>query len=222
MKAQSADYVKLQNIYKAKARKDVAEITETIRSVEKQFNRIAMEEKEIEAFCKNAAFVKLIHGQPLRIADKSFQKLEDEYLAQWVARAKYMCQKLKSDDFLFLIYIAFMAYDWTTKQQASASVDLVTARITHHRMTEEYCIEVLARIIRAAESDVDQRSMLDKLKAVVEELHRANGAELHNISALVGGMVAQEVIKVITKQYIPVDNTCVFDGVTSKTAVFKL
>lgn len=51
---------------------------------------------------------------------------------------------------------------------------------------------------------------------------RARGSELHNISALTGGMVAQEVIKVITKQYIPIDNTCVFDGITSRSAVFRV
>jgi amyloid beta precursor protein binding protein 1 len=34
--------------------------------------------------------------------------------------------------------------------------------------------------------------------------------------------VSQEVIKAITEQYIPVDNACVFDGVKSKTAVFKV
>ena len=57
---------------------------------------------------------------------------------------------------------------------------------------------------------------------VVKEIERADGAELHNISALTGGMVAQEVIKVLTKQYVPVDNTCVFDGVASRAAVFNI
>ena len=51
---------------------------------------------------------------------------------------------------------------------------------------------------------------------------RAGGAELHNIASLTGGVVAQEVIKVITKQYVPVDNVCIFDGVQSKTSVLKL
>ena len=35
-------------------------------------------------------------------------------------------------------------------------------------------------------------------------------------------MAAQEVIKVVTRQYVPVDNTCVFDGVASRTAVFNI
>lgn len=51
---------------------------------------------------------------------------------------------------------------------------------------------------------------------------RAGGAELHNIAALTGGLVSQEVIKVVTKQYIPVDNTCVFDGVKSKSSVIRI
>jgi len=51
---------------------------------------------------------------------------------------------------------------------------------------------------------------------------RANGGELHNIAAATGGMVAQEVIKVITKQYIPVDNTCIFDGIQSRSSVLRL
>jgi len=51
---------------------------------------------------------------------------------------------------------------------------------------------------------------------------RAGGGELHNIAAATGGMVAQEVIKVITKQYVPVDNTCLFDGIASKTSVLRL
>ena len=57
---------------------------------------------------------------------------------------------------------------------------------------------------------------------MVKEIERADGAELHNIAAVTGGMVAQEVIKVITKQYVPVDNACVFDGIASKTAVFNI
>lgn len=62
----------------------------------------------------------------------------------------------------------------------------------------------------------------ERVIKAAEEVARAQGGELHNISALTGGMVAQEIIKVITKQYIPIDNTCVFDGITSRCQVFRL
>lgn len=62
----------------------------------------------------------------------------------------------------------------------------------------------------------------ERLVQAAEEVSRAGGGELHNISALTGGMVAQEVIKIITKQYIPIDNTCIFDGIVSRCQVLRL
>jgi amyloid beta precursor protein binding protein 1 len=59
MKAQSSVYVELQNIYKSKARQDVAEVLETVR-LHPRGREIDV--TEVETFCKNAAFVKLIHG----------------------------------------------------------------------------------------------------------------------------------------------------------------
>lgn len=59
----------------------------------------------------------------------------------------------------------------------------------------------------------------ERTKQITKEVARAAGGEMHNISAVLGGMVAQEVIKVVTKQYIPVDNTCLFDGIESRCQV---
>ena len=70
--------------------------------------------------------------------------------------------------------------------------------------------------------DPEYTEIRDKLSATCVELVRAGGGELHNIASLTGGMVAQEVIKVITRQYVPVDNTCLFDGIASRTNVFRV
>lgn len=69
MKAQSTVYVQLQNIYKAKAREDVAEVLATVRSLP---GGGEVDVAEVERFCKNAAFVKLIHG-----AEVGSAKIED-------------------------------------------------------------------------------------------------------------------------------------------------
>ena len=64
MKAKSADYIQLQNIYKAKARKDIAEVTDTVRLLEKKVGRTAtVDAREIEAFCKSAGHIKLVRGR---------------------------------------------------------------------------------------------------------------------------------------------------------------
>ena len=59
MKAQSKVYVQLQNIYKSKARQDVAEVLEMVKNHPRGKD---IDITEVETFCKNAAFIKLIHG----------------------------------------------------------------------------------------------------------------------------------------------------------------
>jgi amyloid beta precursor protein binding protein 1 len=69
MKAQSADYIRLQSVYKAKARQDVAEVLATVRAEERRLGRtdIPTSEAEVEAFCKEAAFVRLFRGERLPV-----------------------------------------------------------------------------------------------------------------------------------------------------------
>lgn len=59
MKAQSKVYIQLQNIYKNKARQDVAEVLETVRQSPGGED---VDPDEVELFCKNAAFVKLVNA----------------------------------------------------------------------------------------------------------------------------------------------------------------
>ncbi|KIJ15740.1 hypothetical protein PAXINDRAFT_114100 [Paxillus involutus ATCC 200175] len=53
----------------------------------------------------------------------------------------------------------------------------------------------------------------------IGEIVRAPSAELPNTAAFLGGMVAQEVIKMITKQYVPVKGYCVIDLIETWTGV---
>lgn len=42
------------------------------------------------------------------------------------------------------------------------------------------------------------------------------------IGIFLGGCVAHEVIKLITKQYKPINNTFIYNAISSETAVFTL
>ncbi|KAI3334779.1 hypothetical protein F4824DRAFT_467193 [Ustulina deusta] len=61
MKAQSSVYVKLQGLYKAKARKDAREVLELVRGSVRGEH---VDQTEVDLFCKNARFVKLINAKP--------------------------------------------------------------------------------------------------------------------------------------------------------------
>ena len=55
-----------------------------------------------------------------------------------------------------------------------------------------------------------------------EEVVRYGSAELHTISALIGGVAAQEAVKIITHQYVPINNTFVYNGVAGCGATYEL
>lgn len=57
MKAKSDIYIRLQGIYKAKARKDAAEVLALIK-LQDAGSSVTLD--EVELFCKNAAFVRLV------------------------------------------------------------------------------------------------------------------------------------------------------------------
>ncbi|XP_057252564.1 NEDD8-activating enzyme E1 regulatory subunit isoform X2 [Pezoporus wallicus] len=55
-----------------------------------------------------------------------------------------------------------------------------------------------------------------------QEFCRYGAAEPHAIAALVGGAAAQEVIKVITGQFVIFNNTYIYSGVSQTSATFQL
>ncbi|CAG8979835.1 hypothetical protein HYALB_00002607 [Hymenoscyphus albidus] len=190
MKAQSNVYVKLQNIYKAKAREDVAEVLESVRAHPLGKD---IPTTEVEVFCKNAAFIKLVNGAGSKTSDVVNIANEEFKSDQMAANNPEFGMRFS----LLPIYLALNA----TCYFASATSS-----------------EILATINKI----VPEASSNPRLVQAAEEVARAKGGELHNISSLTGGMVAQEIIKIITKQYIPIDNTCIYDGITSRTQIFKI
>jgi amyloid beta precursor protein binding protein 1 len=234
MKAQSADYIALQNVYKSKARGDVQSVLAGVRSLEKQLGRSTkIPESEVEAFCKGASHIKLIRGRPLHIV-----KPTEKYAGlTWGDRAKFAFNALSDESSLVLLYIAFLAYDEfcaTHRKDKHLTgpqpPGVETATLDEHA---EKLVGIAKRIVGGIlaevgkDYDVDGEreewdAIVKRLTEYCVEITRAGGAELHNIASLAGGMIAQEVIKVVTKQYIPVDNTCVFDGVKSISEVLRL
>jgi amyloid beta precursor protein binding protein 1 len=225
MKARSVDYIQLQNVYKAKARKDLAEVLDDIRSLEQDLGKeTTVDGRDVEIFCKNAAHIKLVRGRPLHV-------VQPGKAVEWGDRAKSLAPALTFPDTLLPLYIAFLALDEYTathdkdglggaaKVPGESDVEADFEKVTGISR------RIIDDLLKAAGSFIqnpDYTQVLSATGEYVQELVRAGGGELHNIASLTGGLVSQEVIKVITEQYIPVDNTCVFDGVKSKTGVLRI
>ncbi|EME40813.1 hypothetical protein DOTSEDRAFT_90918 [Dothistroma septosporum NZE10] len=231
MKARSNTYIELQNIYKAKAREDASEVLKTVRQTEQQLARsAAIAEKEVENFCKGAAHIALVRGSPFKTAQPG-------NTISFGSRAKDLTAQLKDSNGLIHLYLSFQAWDdfvathtTTAKQTGGEGLRVPGAGEAvdwEEDATKlgEIAMKLMDDIIKQAGTRVENPQydrVHEKIKKTCTELARAGGSELHNIASLSGGLIAQEVIKVITKQYVPINNTCVFDGITSRTAVFEV
>ena len=188
MKATSADYVKLQTIYKSKARADVAEVTEIVRKTELSRSEKdgLITDSEIESFCKNASYVRVLanpNNDPLPT------------LRLMTADTKKLTRLKRAID-----------QDW--ESMIPVFIALNADNFPPGQLQE----------LTSLATDMNYQ---DNITKAIEEVSRAQGGELHNVSSVLGGMVAQEAIKLLTRQYVPVDGICVFDGIRSKSAVFK-
>ncbi|KIK26147.1 hypothetical protein PISMIDRAFT_676286, partial [Pisolithus microcarpus 441] len=65
----------------------------------------------------------------------------------------------------------------------------------------------------------DEAELPECLDDFIGEVVRAPSAELPTTAAFLGGMIAQETIKIITKQYVPVRGYCTIDLIETWTAV---
>lgn len=231
MKAQSETFIQLQNIYKAKAREDCAEVVATVRALEKELGRsgkLAIEEKEIENFCKGAAHIHLVRGRPLKVVTPDTDTTFGD-------RAKYLANELMNNESLSLLYVAFTAWDEYVATHTTSAKEAGGEGIKVPGAGEDYETDaekltgmshkIIDSIVKEAGTFIEDpkyTQIKEKVGKLCVELARAGGAELHNIASLTGGLIAQEVIKVITKQYVPIDNTCVFDGIISRSYVLRI
>lgn len=212
MKAQSADYVALQNIYKTKARQDVEEVTATVRQLESQIGREspAILDREIEVFCKNAAHIKVVRGRgiPQISIDSDASTL------------KKIRSELNSEDSLISIFIATQILDSVVDEIQSSGLENERS-IDDSALWHSHTERILALLTGVDGVAVDTAAR-EQVGRAIKELRRAQGGELHNVSSLTGGLVAQEALKVLTRQYGPLDNTSVFDGARSRTEMYRL
>lgn len=213
MKSRSADYISLQNIYKSKARQDVEEVLAKVRSLEAQLGQrsASVDEKEVEMFCKNASHVKVVHGRRIpQITTDASQTL------------KAIRSAFGNPDSVVAIYVAFEALDAIVDgiQEARLPPTALNDEVTWNAILDRLLTTIAEKDDAFLQDEVV--SVRETLAKAAQELRRSGGGELHNISSLTGGLVAQEALKVLTRQYVPLDNTCIFDGIGSRSEMFRL
>ena len=84
------------------------------------------------------------------------------------------------------------------------------------------CIEKVVIQYQLQENELVREILLsDPERKIAHEMTRYANAEIHTVASVVGGVASQEAVKIITGQYMPLDNTYVYNGIASVGGVYR-
>jgi amyloid beta precursor protein binding protein 1 len=183
-----------------------ARVKNILQSVGKPDTFITFE--ETKKFCKNALFLLVVR----------YRSLADEYSNP---KSNLFSSELDTN---LSFYIALRAVDefYTKNKRYPGNTDATVEADTTAILSES--ADLLKRL-GVAKYNTDHIvelyvNMYFKKTNILRVQY--GGAELHNMASLLGGVASQEVIKIVTHQYTPIDNTFIFNGLNSSSSVFSL
>ncbi|KZT52363.1 putative ubiquitin-activating enzyme subunit [Calocera cornea HHB12733] len=202
MHTTTSTYVELQNLFRAQAEQEtllfencLKTTVEEVKGSWDERESLGLGRAEVKEFIRNAAGVRVFKGrkwgsvQPAEIVSALQNDLESGMLPAPAA-----------------VYSAFLA-----------SADFYGAHGRHPRPTDADNAELLQFATRRLTAGGWEGELPETVTTALGEIARAQGSDIPTTAALVGGMVAQEAIKFITRQYVPIAGTCMVDLIKSTT-----
>lgn len=204
MTSSTEQYVNLQNIYHAKAEADFLVIERLVRSTLKKIGRDSnsIPRSTIKSFCKNARKLKV----------RRYRLIEDEFNSPNLPELQ---KYLTDEDYSIAvgIYILLRAVDRFAANYNSFPGQFDSAMDEDIPRLKSTAIGLLNDL------GCNGASLAEDL---INEMCRFGAAELHAVGALVGGITSQEVIKLITRQFVPMSGTYIFNGIDHKSQLLSL
>ncbi|KAL1555503.1 NEDD8-activating enzyme E1 regulatory subunit axr1 [Salvia divinorum] len=197
-------YVSLQKIYQAKAEADFLVMEKLVKKILKKLGRDpeSISKATIKSFCKNARKLKVCR----------YRKIEEEFSSP----VQLEIQKyLTDEDYCVAVgfYILLRAVD-----RFAANYNSFPGQFDGE-MDEEISRLKIAVVSLLNDLGCNGSTLTEDL---INEMCRYGAAELHSVAAFVGGIASQEVIKLITRQFVPMSGTFIFNGVDHKSQLLLL
>ncbi|XP_037444149.1 NEDD8-activating enzyme E1 regulatory subunit AXR1-like isoform X4 [Triticum dicoccoides] len=161
----------------------------------------------IKTFCKNTRKLKVCR----------YRSMEEEFSSPVLSKV----QKYFADEdncYALNFYVLLRAVD-----RLAASYSRLPGIFDSIGSTSEI-VEDVPRLKAAAVSVLSDMGLkgASLSEDLVAEVCRFAGAEIHPVAAFIGGVASQEVIKLVTKQFVPLNGTFMFNGIDLKSQVLAL
>jgi len=200
MFSDSERFIKLQNIYREKAGQDAEIIQRKVHQVLESLGRPSdsISETEIRRFCRESRFLRIQRGS----------NLSDEFSSN---NFNLNLDDPESDGLYYLVLRAvdrYMTEFGTSPGLTEADIELDIGRL------KTITSAMLGQMgLNTAPQGIDEH---------IHEVCRYGGAELHSVAAFLGGCAAHECVKLLTGQYLPLDNLVLYNAVTGHVSSFKV
>ncbi|XP_062845507.1 NEDD8-activating enzyme E1 regulatory subunit isoform X2 [Trichomycterus rosablanca] len=203
MIADSDKFINLQNVYREKAMQDAAVVARYVESHLQSLGKPpeSISEQDIKLFCKNAAFLRVIHCRSLA-EEHGVESLRKDEITS--------C--MDNPDSEMVLYLMLRSVDRFYQQHSrypgvynyQVEEDISKLKVCVNSLLQEYSLNVNVK------------------DDYIHEFCRYGAAEPHTVAAFLGGAAAQEAIKLITHQFVPFNNTFIYNAMAQTSATFQL
>jgi amyloid beta precursor protein binding protein 1 len=241
MTASTNLYVRLQQLYKDQAQEDLEKMTDILRKQQEAYTDSEssyeiVTDEDIANFCANVYSVGHLQTRSLKdeynYTDET--KTNDEELVDdWKMALMDPYEVPVHTPFLW--YLGFRAcQDFCHNEgRYPGCVEVCGDGPNENKNALEKDASRLLEILREAvlpnyklslsDEHSDPESPLNEtnMQKICRELTRYGNAEVHTVSSVVGGVASQEAVKIITGQYVPLNNTYIYNGIVSVGGVYR-
>jgi len=173
-------------------------------------------QEDLSTFCQNVHSMELFQTRSLE--EEMTPKLTEDLEGDWMMAT--MDPYEVPDHTPFLWYIGFRACQ--VFYEMHGRYPGVTDAYQEDVGPLQECIVQVVSSMNLQENELVQSTLLAaETPKFAQELARYGQAEIHTIASLVGGVASQEAVKIITGQYVPFNNTYIYNGIASVAATYE-
>jgi NEDD8-activating enzyme E1 regulatory subunit len=209
MTADTKSYVALQCLYAAKAEKDSNEVLHHVsRIAERRGDHCHFDRSSVRDFCKRLRGIRVIRYRSIKAECQNApgSSLLEEIEANGATDAATAHSPMS-------YYVLLRGVDRFHSEHGWYP--------GHRRGNEEDDLRLLRCCVGSIKSELGGTLPSSLWCDEAEEIMRFSHDELHNVASYLGGVAAQEAVKIITRQFVPINNTMVvsFANMTSSSFV---
>jgi amyloid beta precursor protein binding protein 1 len=209
MTASTNLYVQLQRIYHDQAVRDVGEMKQLVGG------GVTISEEEVHTFCRNVFHLDLLRTRTLA-EECSPVHDDDEVVEEWNAVLMDPYEVPEQTPFLWYIAMRACHVFYDTYGRHPGTMEPYREDVT----PLQDCISEVVKNMKLDGNELVQQTLLARDQKYAQEMVRCANAELHCVASVLGGVASQEAVKIITGQYVPFNNTYVYNGIASTGGVY--